>query len=343
MAPSRHAVLRLILVLACVVSTGLPAPARADERVIDDGDDSASPLDVEKVRQGHYYQYVLYRVTSFYDWNDKALAGGSMVFSFNTDADAAIERRAVLEYTGGGGSQLRLKVLNGKGERVAGGVHRRSSSRSVEVWIRRSALGTPETYRMSLKVTTTASLECVDTCTDRVPNKGTVFHRLHDLCSDQEPTIVGTDSDDTLSGTRGRDVIDGRAGDDKITDLHGTDVVCGGPGDDIIDGGRGFLVLRGGRGQDRIQAGGPRPRPCNDTGWGAASCAYPEAVLMGGRGADVLIGGRYHEYVLGEGGRDRLRGRRSADRLDGGAGTDELFGGRGSDYCRRGEELHACE
>ncbi len=340
----KHTVPRLILALVCAsITLGPPAPVQADERVISDGDDSSSALDVERLRQGHYYRYVLYRVTSFEKWDAKDLAGGSMVFSFNTDSDAAIERRGVLEYTGGGGSQMRLTVLNGKGERIGRGVHRRSSSRSVEVWFKRSDLGQPKTYRMSLKVATTASAACSETCTDRVPNEGTVFHRLRALCSGQEPTLSGTKGDDNLRGTSGTDVIDARGGDDEITNVNGTDVVCGGPGHDTINGERGFLVLRGGRGQDRIQASGPRPRPCDDTGGASASCAFPQALLIGGGGADILVGGRYHEHLIGGAGRDRLRGRRSGDHLDGGAGTDGLHGGRGSDICRRGEELHSCE
>jgi Ca2+-binding RTX toxin-like protein len=336
---------RFVLVLACVWSAiGVPAPAQADERVITDGNDSSSKLDVEKVRQGHYFRYVLYRVTSFENWNPKALIGGSMVFRFNTDSDPAIERRGVLEYDGGGGTQLRMPIYNGKGERIGWGGPRLVGGRAVEVWFQRSDLGSPRTYRMSLKLRTTASAECVQTCTDRVPNEGTIFHRLHVTCAGREPTIRGTNGDDILRGTRRTDVIDARGGDDVITDLHGSDVVCGGPGNDTIDGGRGdFLYLRGGRGQDHIQGGGTRLRPCDDNSGGSdASCAFPEALLVGGGGDDTLVGGRHHEHLIGGSGRDLLRGRRSSDRLEGGSGIDVLDGGPGDDSCRGGEELHSC-
>ena len=336
---------RLVLALVCVLSTvAAPAPVQADERVITDGDDSSSPLDVEKVRQGHYFRYVLYRVTSFEGWNAKALIGGSMVFSFNTDSDAAIERRGVLKYDGGGGAQLRMPIVNGKGERIGSGGPRLVGGSAVEVWFRRSDLGSPRTYRMSLKVATTASPECSETCTDRVPDKGTIFHRLQRPCSRREPTIVGTNGDDRLSGTSGNDVIAGRGGDDAITNLHGSDVVCGGPGNDVIDGGRGgFLVLRGGRGQDHIQAGGVRPGPCEDnTSVSDADCAPPEPFISGGAGADLLVDGRHHEQLVGGPGRDLLRGRRAGDHLDGGSGVDVLRGGPGSDTCEKGEVLHSC-
>ena len=335
---------RVVWALVCVLSTvSAPTPVQADERVITDGDDSASPLDVEKVRQGHSFRYVLYRVTSFEGWNAKALIGGSMVFSFNTDADAAIERRGVLKYDGGGGAQLRMPIFNGKGERIGSGVTRLVGGRAVEVWFQRSDLGNPrpQTYRMSLKVTTTASSECSESCTDRVPNEGTIFHRLHALCASREPTIVGTDADDVLRGTKRADVIDARGGDDEITNLHGSDVVCGGPGDDTMDGGRGSIYLRGGGGRDRLQAGGSRPGHCDDSG-GDVDCAVPEALLMGGGGADILVGGRYQEHLIGGAGRDLLRGRRSADRLEGGTGVDVLRGGPGDDSCRSGEVLHSC-
>lgn len=337
-------VLRLTLALVYVVSAVVAPPAvQADERVVNDGDDSSSALDVQTVLQGHHYAYVLYRVTSLQEWDAEDLAGGNMVFSFNTDSDPAIERRGVLEYTGGGGSRMRLTVLNAKGETVGRGTHRRSSNRSVEVWFERADLGRPTTYRMSLKVATTASLECSETCTDRVPDEGMVSHRLRELCSGREPTIVGTNAADRLRGTTGNDVIAARGGDDEITNLSGTDVVCGGPGNDTIDGDRGLLVLHGGRGRDHIQASGPRPRPCDDTGDGSGACAYPEALISGGSGADILVGGRYREHLTGGSGRDRLRGGPSEDRLDGGPGTDLLRGGGGSDTCRRGEELYSCE
>lgn len=343
---SRHVIVRLLLALVCVVSTvGLPTAVSADERVIQDGDDSSSALDIEKVRQGHYYEYVLYRVTSFAQWDAEDLAGGRMVFSFNTDADPTIERRGVLRYVGGGGSRMRLSVHNADGERVGGGVHRRSSSRSVEVWFKRGVLGRPRTYRMSVKVFTTASPECAETCTDRVPNNGTVFHRLRELCSGQEPTILGTGGKDHLVGTSGQDIIDARGGDDEITGVKGGDVVCGRAGDDTIDAGRGNVVLRGGGGQDHIQASGPQPGPCddNDTGVAPFACAFPEALVFGGGGDDLLVGGQYHEHLRGGPGRDRLQGRDSGDVLDGGTGFDVLRGGGGSDRCRRGEELHSCE
>lgn len=341
---SKATVQALIMVLVCVSIAVAPlSPTHADERAINDGDDSSSALDVEKVLQGHYFEYVLYEVVSFERWAPEDLAGGSMVFSFNTDSDATIERRGILEYTGGGGSQMRLTVVNSKGERVGRGVHRRPTSRSVEVWFKRGVLGHPKTYRMSVEVTTTASAECSETCTDRAPDEGTMFHKLRPLCSSREPTILGTRGDDALRGTRKVDVIHARGGDDEITNVDDGDVVCGGGGNDTIRGGRGFLVLRGNQGRDRIQASGPEPRPCDDTGGGSAACAFPEALLMGGGGADVLVGGRYHEHLVGGAGRDRLWGRRSGDRLDGGAGTDALRGGRGRDSCRRGEVLHSCE
>jgi hypothetical protein len=330
-------------ILTSLAMAVLGPSATADERVVADGDDSTSAIDVEKVRQGHYFEYVLYRVTAFEPWEPADLEGGRMVFRFDLDDDPAIERRGIVEYVGGGGSQLRSTVVDRRGNRIGRAVHRRPNGRSVELWFRRSQLKHAKTYRVFVTVETSASDACADEpCVDRAPDAGSMRHRLHELCSGREPTITGTRGDDELRATRRADVIAGRGGDDEIVGVSDSDVVCGGPGDDLISGGRGFLFLRGGPGADRISATGPRPRPCDDTGGGSASCAYPEAVLLGGAGDDLLVGGRYHERLLAGRGDDELRGKRRSDVLEGGRGSDLGRGGGGDDACSGLEDRRSC-
>ena len=103
-------IVALLLVLAATQL--VVAPSGADERRIQDSDDSASRLDIETVRQGHYAQYILYRIRTFNTWDPLDLEGGAITFYFNLDDDPAIERRGVVEYRGGGGSQLRAVVLS---------------------------------------------------------------------------------------------------------------------------------------------------------------------------------------------------------------------------------------
>jgi len=79
---------------------------------IDDPNDSPSAIDVAHVVQGHYSRYVLYRVVAHERWNSGALEGGRIIFSFNTDNDADVERRTIREYKGGAGAQFRLRIEN---------------------------------------------------------------------------------------------------------------------------------------------------------------------------------------------------------------------------------------
>lgn len=325
-----------LLALASLV-TGV-FPATADQITIDDPNDSPSAIDVAHVVQGHYSRYALYRVVAHERWDSAALDNGRVVFNFNIDNDADVERHVILEYKGGGGSQFRSRIENIHGRRIGRAVFRRPGNRSVEVWIDRWQLKHTRRYRMSVSVTTRAAGGCEDGCKDRAPDKGTIFHKIHKLCSSDEPTVIGTGGDDSLRGTRKHDVIAARAGDDLITNVNRNDKVCGNRGDDLIRAGKGFLSLSGGPGSDRIVATGPRPRPCDDTGL----CAYPEAFLSGGAGHDVLIGGKHHEYLRGGRGADVLRGFRWSDRLYGGRGKDLLDGGRGKDACAQGEELRSC-
>ena len=318
------------------------SPARADRTSVRDSNDKGGPIDVARLVQGHYFATVLYRVIARNDWESKDLKGGRIVLYFDAAGGPTFERKAIIRHQRGGGLALRSKIVNAHGKRVGKGVLRRPSDQSVEIWIKRRVLGFPKRYRMYAKVTTAGSVEtCAGGCTDRVPDRGTVHHRLHQLCLDREPTIAGTRGDDELEGTKRTDVIAGRGGDDEITHVQDSDLVCGGTGDDVIEAGRGFLFLRGGPGADRIALTGPRPQRCDDTS-APASCAYPEAAAFGGMGRDVLIGGRFHEHLLGGGGADVLRGSHWADRLDGGRGRDALRGGRGRDSCRRGEDVRSC-
>jgi len=332
------------LVFTFVFAASLfPASAGADQRTVKDPDDSASVIDIAAVKQGHYSQYVLYRIDAFERWQPSDLDGGRIVVHFDLDSDPRIERRGVVEYVGGGGSQMRSTVVNAKGETVGRAVHRRPSSRSIEFWFKRWQLKHDMRFRAFVTVETSDPPDCSETsCVDRAPDQGSLLHKLAKLCLRREPTITGTERHDVLRGTKKQDVIAARGGDDQVTGVRGNDVVCGGPGDDVINGGAGFLFLRGGAGNDTISATGPRPTPCNDTGRSSASCAYPEAYLSGGAGNDLLRGGRFHERLVGSRGDDVLRGRRWSDGLDGGPGYDKGWGGGGSDGCYRIEEEHSC-
>ena len=333
-----------LLMASIALCAGVSAApiATANERVVEDPDDTTGVLDIAKVRQGHYFQYVMYRVTTYEAWEAADLAGDRMVFELNLDDDRTIERRGVLEFGAQNGSRMRAWVEDGKGRTVGRAGLRRPSQHSVELWFRRWHLDHPRTYRVSITATSTDDGQCASTCTDRAPDAGSIRHRLHELCYRREPTIIGTKGDDEIHGTERADVIDGRGGNDEIVGVGASDVVCGRGGDDLVEGGQGFMLLSGGPGADRISATGPKPQPCNDTGGGAASCAYPEALLLGGAGGDLLIGGARHERLVGGGGNDTLRGRRWSDGLHGGRGRDELWGGRGDDACKAGEELHSC-
>lgn len=319
----------------------LGAPGAADESFHSDPDDSASALDISRVRQGHYFSEVLYRVSAHEHWDPVDLAGGRIEFFFDTDADEQIERRVVVEYREGGGSQLRSTVFNGRGERIGRITHRRPTGRSVEIWIKRWQLNHSKRFDVFVTVMTRDDSKCLEGCVDRFPDEGTLVHRLKRLCSGQEPTIQGSPHGDEIRGTKRIDVIATYGGADEVKRLTQSDVVCAGPGDDSITGGSGFLFLKGGSGDDKITATGPEPKPCDDVRRGA-SCAFPEAYLNGGSGADLLIGGKFHESFRGGRGRDVIYGRSRGDGLDGGRGYDRLFGGPGEDGCVRGEVEHSC-
>ena len=159
-------------------------PASADQISVHDPNDSPSTIDVASVVQGHYFRYALYRLVAHEAWDSAALDNGRVILSFNTDNDADVERRAFVEYKGGGGAQFRSRIENSHGRRRIGrAVLRRPSSRSVEVWIARWQLKHAKRYRMSVSVTTRSPGDCADGCKDRAPDRGTIFHRLLKLSS----------------------------------------------------------------------------------------------------------------------------------------------------------------
>lgn len=329
---------RVTLVGVTMAVICLPsATTTANERWIGDPDDSPSRIDIARVRQGHYFEQMLYRVVAHEPWEPQDLGDGRLVISFNTDDRADVERRAILEYVGGGGGQMRARVMNQHGRTVGRATYRRPSSRSVELWFKRGDLGDPRSYSAWIHVRADGR--------DRAPDEGELRHRLQRLCMHSEPTITGTHGNDSLRGTKRDDVIHGFGGDDEIRNVGSGDTVCGGGGADVIEAGRGWIFLRGGAGSDRLSLTGPRPRPCDDTNTpeARASCAYPQAYAAGGGGNDLLVGGHRHEALSGGKGDDVLRGLRWSDGLHGGPGHDTLRGGGGNDSCRAGETLRSCE
>jgi hypothetical protein len=332
--------------LAIAAGAATAPPAVADRETVQDPDDSPGPLDIEQVYQAHYFEYVLYRVSTYERWDQTIFETGRLVFSFDTEGGPGIDRIATLRYSKrprSDGGSLKLRIKDDKGKVVGHGVTRIPNGHTVEIWIKRGPLGKPNSYSMFVgSVFPGGADPCQSTCRDRAPETGRIDHELQPLCAHREPTISGTSDDDELHGTKGRDVIAGFGGDDTITGVRGGDVVCAGEGNDVIEGGRGFLFLDGGPGNDRISGTGPDPAPCDDVG-GQAACAYPEALMEGGGGSDVLRGGSRHEALFGGGGNDSLYGEGSSDRLDGGPGEDILDGGDGADDCKHGEVEDSCE
>ena len=115
--------------LALVFLVASTVPAGADQISVEDPDDSPSAIDVARVVQGHYAATALYRIIAHEKWNSAALDNGSIVFAFDIDNDADIERRSIVYYKGGGGSQLRSRIVNSHGRRIGSAVLRRPSSR----------------------------------------------------------------------------------------------------------------------------------------------------------------------------------------------------------------------
>jgi Ca2+-binding RTX toxin-like protein len=199
-----------------------------------------------------------------------------------------------------------------------------------------ATVATGHTYRLAIRVTTTASDESIAV----LGQSSTRFDNVRLLVSD---TVAGgggtaggggsgpsvsagvTIVKDSLSAAAIRELmrhlsenvevgtgpggsaipladctIVGTPGVDRILGTRGNDVICGLGGNDVIVGGGGRDAIDGANGHDRLNGSG---------------------------GGDLLLGLR---------GNDRLRGHGGRDRAGGGAGRDRVLGGRGNDLMRGG-------
>jgi len=105
----------------------------------------------------------------------------------------------------------------------------------------------------------------------------------------------GTEQDDTLVGTNSKDNMYGYAGNDTIIGRDGNDVIDGGTGNDDVFGDAGNDQINGGEGDD---------------------------ILNGGTGNDTLHGGLGDDIVNGDAGNDHLYNSEGVDQLQGGEGND---------------------
>lgn len=130
---------------------------------------------------------------------------------------------------------------------------------------------------------------------------------------------VGTNEDDTILGTEFGDTLIGKAGDDDIRSGQGNDKILGGDGDD-------FIFVTGGN--NKIVAGNG-----NDT----INVLTGVNKIHGGEGNDFIYGGANIDYIYGGAGNDIIIADRigastgGADTVVGGQGDDILAGGMGSD------------
>jgi hypothetical protein len=90
-----------------------------------------SALDIASIGQGYQAQLVAHRLTTHRRWSRALLAnGGEISFYFNTDADAALERRLDVRYVRG---TLVAVMINPRGRVVGRGLVRQPSRNTVVV------------------------------------------------------------------------------------------------------------------------------------------------------------------------------------------------------------------
>lgn len=60
-----RSVLRVLTALVALAANLAPIGARANQQTVEHADDSAGPMDIAAVRQGHYFEQILYRITAY--------------------------------------------------------------------------------------------------------------------------------------------------------------------------------------------------------------------------------------------------------------------------------------
>jgi beta-glucanase (GH16 family) len=179
------------LVCAAVLVLCLAAAAAAWAEGLLGGDPrgdakGTSALDIASVGQGYQAQLLAHRLTTYRRWRGALLAkGGEISFYFNTDADAALERRLDVRFARG---TLSAVMRDPRGRVVGPGLVRQPSRNTVVVTFAPSLL--PAGIR-SYRWFAFAGYRCrhrYKVCGDRAPNGGRLIP--HRLATQPEPKPI---------------------------------------------------------------------------------------------------------------------------------------------------------
>ena len=173
--------MRFVLAAAVVVlCVGVVRAALGEGRLRSDPEGDAkrsSVLDIASVRHSDQGRLLVHRLTTYRAWGPALLAkGGEISFYFDTDGDAALERRLDVRYVRG---RLAAVMKNRRGRVVGRGVVRRPDRRTVVVKFARSLLRPGlRRYRWFAFV----GFRChhrYRRCGDRAPSRGALIsHRI---------------------------------------------------------------------------------------------------------------------------------------------------------------------
>ena len=151
-------------------------------------------------------------------------------------------------------------------------------------------------------------------------------------------TISGNDYGDILIGGAGRDLIASGDGNDHLygggvsaTPGDGADTLNGGNGMDYIQGNAGNDSIDGGGGNDRIYGGADNDSIYGNTGNDTINGNLGNDSIDGGDGNDLIHGGQGNDTIQANSGSDIVMGDLGDDWVDGGRGLDTVYGGAGSD------------
>jgi beta-glucanase (GH16 family) len=136
----------------------------------------SSVLDIASVHHGDQGRLLVHRLTTHRAWRRALLAkGGEISFYFDTDGDAALERRLDVRYLRG---RLAAIIKSSRGRVVGRGAVRRPDRRTVVVKFARSLLRPGlRRYRWFAFV----GFRChhrYKVCGDRAPSRGLITHRV---------------------------------------------------------------------------------------------------------------------------------------------------------------------
>lgn len=176
--------------LALVVLLGLAAnPARADRRVVKDGNDAHGRLDARYALAGHRAgtgdeRLIRHRIATFKAWPVRLLAdGGTEIdFLFRTNGDSHDDAQITVDFRRG---RLVARMRNLNSGKSLGRVHVwRPNRRSVSVAFPKKGLGGSYRWYAVTSFHHDGSERCGTVsdvsvrCPDRVPNRGYVAHSV---------------------------------------------------------------------------------------------------------------------------------------------------------------------